>query len=155
MSHGPIREELDVLQTDLDDESPQVLGALVERALAEGALDAHLAPLTMKKGRPGIRVELLCKPQDRDRFVRLLLTETATLGVKVTCIDRYSLPRRFEEIELGGRTVRIKVAMLDGIAVRAVPEYEDCRTVAAEQNRPLRDVLAEASAIARRFLGPL
>ena len=154
MTDGLIREELDVLQTDVDDESPQVLGSLIERALIEGALDAHLAPLTMKKNRPGIRVEILCKPQDRERFVRLLLTETGTLGVKVRRIDRYSMPRRIEEIIVGGCTVHVKVAVLDGIAIRAVPEYEDCRAVAAEQGRPLRDVLAEATAIARRFLEP-
>lgn len=141
-----LREELDVLQTDIDDESPQVLGALIERALAEGALDAHLAPLFMKKNRPGTRVEVLCRPQDREKFLRLLMTETSTLGVKVMRAERYSLPRRFEEVDVEGERVRVKVALAGDEPMRAVPEFEDCRVAAEKLGVPTREVIDKAKA---------
>jgi uncharacterized protein (DUF111 family) len=138
------REELDVLQADLDDESPQVLAAFIERALAEGALDAHLTPILMKKGRPAVRLEVLARPDDRERFLRLILTETATLGVKVRRVERYALPRRFDTVEIDGHKVRIKVALLEGKAVRGVPEFEDCRRVALATGQPVRSVVEQA-----------
>ena len=147
-----IREELDVLQTDLDDESPQVLGALVEKLLGAGALDAHLAPLFMKKNRPGTRVEVLCRPEDRERLVLMLLRETATLGVKVRRTERYSLPRSFTTIRLYGAEVRVKQALWQGRVLRAVPEFEDCRRLAEEKGLVLRDVLEQARTAAAELV---
>lgn len=149
---GLNREELDVLQADVDDESPQVLGGLIDRALREGALDCHLAPLLMKKNRPGTRVELLCRAADREKFVRFLLVETSTLGVKARRVERYSLRRRIETVLVQGEKVDVKVAELDGEVLRAVPEYEDCRNVAEKRGLPLREVLEEARARSRLFL---
>jgi len=136
--------ELDVLQADVDDESPQVLAALIERALQEGALDAHLTPLTMKKSRPGTRVEILCRPDQRDAFIRMLLLETSTLGVKARRVERYAMPRRFEPLEVDGQPVRMKVALLDGQPVKAMPEFEDCRRAAAALGLPVREVIRRA-----------
>lgn len=141
-----IHEELDVLQSDIDDESPQVLGVLIERLLAEGVLDAHLTSLHMKRNRPGLRVEVLCHPTDRERFIRLLLAETSTLGVKARRVERYSLPRRFEEIQVRGKPIRIKVALLDGAPLRAVPEFSECQALAESLRLPVRQVLDEARA---------
>ena len=143
-----IKEELDVLQADVDDESPQVLGALIDRALEEGALDAHLSPLYMKKNRPGTRVEILCRPADREKFLRLLLTETTTLGVKARRVDRYSLPRRMEEVTVKGHRIRIKTALLDNHPLRSTPEFEDCRAAAKALGVPVRDVLEEVRGMA-------
>ena len=143
-----LREELDVLQTDLDDESPQVLGALIDRLLAAGALDAHLTPLLMKKGRPGTRVEVLAPPALREPLLLLLLTETRTLGVKVRRVERYSLPRETRTIQLRGHTIRLKVALLDGQPLRATPEFEDVRAAATALGLPLRPLLEEANAAA-------
>lgn len=139
-----LREELDVLQADVDDESPQVLAAACERALALGALDAHLAPLLMKKGRPGTRIEVLCRPEDRDRFLRFLLTETSTLGVKVRRVERYALERRFDTVNVEGQQIRVKVAVLDGEDLRGVPEFEDCRAAAEKLGKPVREVVEAA-----------
>lgn len=149
---GLNREELDVLQADLDDESPQVLGALIERCLSEGALDAHLTPLHMKKNRPGIRVEVLCRPDDRGKFLRLLLTETSTLGVKARRVERYSLDRRMEKIHLRGSDIAVKVAVLEGTAIRAVPEFADCAALAESLGLPVKQVLEEARALAADLL---
>ncbi len=149
---GLKREELDVLQADMDDESPQILGALVRRALREGALDCHLTSLHMKKNRPGTRVELLCRPEDRERFVRYLLVETSTLGVKVRRVERYALPRHQEQILIQGVKVRVKVATLDGKPIRAVPEYDDCLHAAEKNHLPLKRVLEEAEARCRHMI---
>jgi uncharacterized protein (DUF111 family) len=146
-------EELDVLQCDVDDESPQVLGALIDRALVAGALDAHLCPLVMKKNRPGTRVEVLCRPQDRDKFLRFLLAETSTLGVKARRVDRYALPRRMEEVEVVGQKVRVKLALAGEKVLRATPEFEDCRRASEKTGVALREVIEAARSVARKFLG--
>lgn len=130
-----------MLQADVDDESPQVLGALVETLLGAGALDATLAPIFMKKNRPGTRIEVLCLPDHRERFLRLLLTETSTLGVKARRIERYALPRRFDTVEVNGHSIRVKVAVLDGSDLKAMPEFEDCRRAAQAIGLPVRDVI--------------
>ncbi len=135
------KEELDVLQADMDDESPQVLAAFVELALQEGALDAHLTPIYMKKNRPGVRIEVLCRPEDRERMIKLLLVETSTLGVKARRAERYSLDRRIETVEFDGHSVRVKLALLDGRILRATPEYEDCKSIARKTGKPLREII--------------
>ncbi len=149
---GLRHEELDVLQADIDDESPQVLGGLMDRALREGALDCHLTSLQMKKNRPGTRVELLCRPEDRERFVRYLLVETSTLGVKVRRVERYSLHRHGDDVLIQGVKVRVKVAKLDGKPIRAVPEYDDCLHAAEKRGLPLKQVLEEARTRCRHLL---
>ena len=150
---GLIVETLDVLQADVDDESPQVLGALIGRLLAEGALDAHLTPLVMKKNRPGIRIEVLARQADSRRLTVLLLRETSTLGVKSHPVQRTSLPRRQEIVTLHGHDVRLKVALLDGVVLRANPEFEDCKSVADVTGRPLREIIEEARALGRKLVG--
>lgn len=149
------REELMVLQTDLDDESPQVLGALLPRLLDAGALDAHLQPLLMKKNRPGVRIEVLCREEERPALLRMIFRETGTLGVKARPVERYALARRTETVEVAGTRIRVKLALLDGEVLRAVPEFEDCRAVAEGEGRPLREIMELARLEARRFLtGP-
>lgn len=149
---GIVVEPLDVLQADVDDESPQVLGALIEKLLGAGALDAHLTPLLMKKNRPGTRIEVLCRVEESERFVRLLLLETSTLGVKARRVERHALARRMERVKLRGRTVRVKLALLDGRVIRAAPEFEDVKALAEASGRPLREVLDEAREAARVYI---
>ncbi|MCC5877031.1 MAG: DUF111 family protein [Candidatus Sumerlaeia bacterium] len=145
-------DHLIVLQTDIDDESPEVLAAVIPMLLNNGALDAHLTPLMMKKGRPGQRLEVLCREENRADLLRHLFRETSTLGVKVLPIERYALPRRTESIAVDGHDIRVKLATLDGEVLRAVPEFEDCQAVATKTGRPLREVMDAARAKARRFL---
>lgn len=145
-------DNLLVLQSDLDDESPEILGAVVQTLLDHGALDAHLTPLMMKKGRAGVRLEVLCREEQRADLLRLIFRETSTLGVKARPTVRYSLQRETRSVKVDGHDIRVKVAMLDGEILRAVPEFEDCRTVSSKTGRPLRDIMDAARAEARRFL---
>ena len=146
--------ELALLACDLDDESPQVLADAQARALALGALDCVLIATHMKKGRPGVRVELLCAVEDSRRFVEFLLTHTATLGVRESRVLRHALRREERRVAVRGSEVRTKVALLDGRVLRAVPEFEDCRALAERQGIPSRQVLDEAKGAALALLEP-
>jgi len=99
----------------------------------------------MKKGRPGLLLGALCVPARRDQVARVLLTETSTLGVRFTAVERQALQRELVPVETRYGTVLVKVARLDGKVVNAQPEYDDCEARALEFGVPVKEVLAEAS----------
>lgn len=136
--------ELDFFQADLDDESPEVLGSVLKRLLEEGALDATASGLAMKKGRPGVRIEVLAQSGDRGRILSILLRETSTLGVRRQTVERYALARREGHVEVNGRRIGVKVALWEGKAIKAKPEFEDCSAVAKELDLPVREVIRRA-----------
>jgi uncharacterized protein (DUF111 family) len=99
----------------------------------------------MKKGRPGLLLGALCEPARRDAVARVLLTETGTLGVRFTAVERQALRRELKAVETRYGTVLVKVAWLDGRVVNAQPEYDDCAALASERGVPVKEVLAEAA----------
>jgi uncharacterized protein (DUF111 family) len=139
-------ESLVVLECNLDDTSGQLVATAIARALEAGALDAWAAPITMKKGRPGLTLGALCDPAHRSAVARVLLTETSTLGVRFTAVERQALQRELTPVETRYGTVLVKVARLDGKVVNAQPEYDDCEALALEHGLPVKEVLAEAAA---------
>jgi pyridinium-3,5-bisthiocarboxylic acid mononucleotide nickel chelatase len=139
-------EALDLLETSIDDMNPEVYGYVLERLLAEGALDAHLAPVIMKKNRPGVVLNVLCRPDDSARLRALLFAETTTLGIRTQRVARHCLPRASEWVETPYGAVRVKVARWDGDSLKAAPEYEDCRAAAQAHGIPLREVYRAALA---------
>ncbi len=143
---GPRARRVAVLETALDDESPQVLGALVPRLLAAGALDAMVVPATMKKGRPGAWLVVVAEPARADALAHLLLAETSSLGVRVRLDERVELERRIERVETPYGPVDVKIATLPGGAERAMPEFESVRQLAERAGRPLREVSEAALA---------
>ena len=150
---GPVgRRRVAVLETALDDENPQFVGALVPRLLAAGALDAMVVPATMKKGRPGVWLVVIGEPERADSLARLLLTETSSLGVRVRLDERLELSRRAEAVVTAFGPVTVKVATLPDGGERAVPEFESVRAAAERAGRPLREV-AEAALAAWRGRG--
>lgn len=132
--------EIEVLEANIDDLSPQVLGFAMERLMEQGALDVTLQPVEMKKGRPATSLRVLAKPEDKERLAGLIFAETSTLGLRIYRAERRVQPRSWVEVETPHGPVRIKVAG-NGFA----PEYEDCRKVALQTGTPLKDVLAAAS----------
>ena len=134
-----------VLEANLDDLNPQVFGYVMERALAEGALDVFGTPVQMKKNRPGMLLTVLCRPADADRLAKLLFTETTTLGVRRREERRQVLRRESVSVETPWGEVRMKVAHLNGSVANFAPEYEDCRRIAGEHHLPLKTVMQEAS----------
>jgi len=130
-----------VLEANLDDSSPEVLGYALERLLEAGALDVTLAPLFMKKNRPGTLLTVIARPEDQERLAGLLFAETSTLGVRIHAAERRVQARRFVEIETPHGTVRMKVSEEGHYA----PEYEDCRRLAQTSGVPLKEIIAEAN----------
>lgn len=145
-ARAPNVETLVVLEANLDDAPPQLLGHLVDRLLAAGARDAWILPAVMKKGRPGHLLSALAEPKDADTLTRLLFTEGTTLGVRRTTVERHALERRFERVETSHGAVQVKLGLEGGRILNAWPEYEECRRVAEAAGVPLKQVWAEALA---------
>lgn len=149
-SAAGIVEELVQLASDIDDMSPEYLAATADLLRGAGALDVVLLATTMKRGRPGTRVEVLARPADADRLELLLLTETTTIGVRRTEVRRRALPRKLQTVDVLGHPVAVKVVQLPGGGVRAKPEFTDVQRVAEQTGRPLRDIFQLAADQAER-----
>ena len=136
-----------MLETALDDASPQLLAYVAEQALAAGALDAMLTPVLMKKGRPGTLLTVLCAPESSAALERMLLRETPTLGLRIRQDRRVCLERRHVPVETAYGSIRIKIGTTGhGEERNAAPEFEDCRAAAQRHNAPLK--LVQAAALA-------
>jgi uncharacterized protein (TIGR00299 family) protein len=139
-------ERLWVLEANLDDCSGQLVARAIEAALEAGALDAWAAPLTMKKGRPGVLLGALCEEARRGAVTAALFAETTTLGVRRHAVERDVLGRRWETVETVHGPVRVKVALQGDREVGAQPEYDDCLARARERGVAVREVMAAALA---------
>jgi uncharacterized protein (TIGR00299 family) protein len=133
-----------VLEANIDDLNPQVFGYVVDRLLAEGALDAFGIPVQMKKSRPGMLLTVLCRPEDASDLTHLIFTETSTLGVRQREEKRQILTREWVTVATRWGDVRLKVASMNGTITNYAPEYEDCRRIAVERHVPLKNVMQEA-----------
>ncbi len=137
-------ETITVLESNLDDLSPQVVGYVMDRLLEEGALDAFCVPVQMKKNRPGALLTVLCRSEDAARLTRLVFAETTTLGVRQREEKRRVLARRWINVATPWGEVRMKIASMNGTVTTYAPEYEDCRKIAAGHHVPLKSVMDEA-----------
>jgi hypothetical protein len=142
-----------VIETNLDDMAPNLIAALAEDLMAAGALDVAVVPALMKKGRPGHVLTVMSPPDLTARLSDLLLRRSTTLGVRVMPVQRVLADRRIIEVTTALGSVRVKVKELDGRAVDVAPEYEDCRRIARETGRDVREVMRLVDAAARRELG--
>lgn len=131
---------ISVLEANIDDSSPQLLGYATERLLEAGALDVTLEAVQMKKNRPGTLLRVIAQPERQESLAQLIFAETTTLGLRVYTAERRVKARRIEEVETRYGKVRIKVSE-DG---SSAPEYEDCRGLALQTGTPLKEVLAAA-----------
>jgi uncharacterized protein (TIGR00299 family) protein len=134
---------LTMIETNLDDVSPEILGFVMEKAFDEGALDCWFTPIQMKKNRPATLVSILCQKEDKDKFVGLLVRETPTLGVRVSETERICLKREVKTIDTRFGEIPVKVARFGGEIVNVKPEFETLREIARRENLPLREVEAE------------
>ncbi len=145
-SNEDFYETVTVLETALDDATPQLLAHVAEQALALGALDVMLAPVIMKKGRPGTLLTILANPVDAVKFESLLLRETTTLGVRSRQDRRVCLDRSHTPVGTPYGEIRMKVGSRAGDNLSATPEFEDCRAAAAAHDVPVKRVLQETVA---------
>jgi pyridinium-3,5-bisthiocarboxylic acid mononucleotide nickel chelatase len=139
-------EGLWVVEANLDDSTPQLLGHLVERLLAGGALDAWVTPVVMKKGRPGHLLSAMVEGSRREAVVDLMLRESTTLGVRSYPVERQALERDWVEVETPWGKVRVKRGLRGGEVLNAHPEFEDCRRIAEAAGVPVKQVMAAALA---------
>jgi pyridinium-3,5-bisthiocarboxylic acid mononucleotide nickel chelatase len=139
-SANATQETVALLETQLDDLSPQVIGYLYDELLAAGALDVFTQAIGMKKSRPGILLSVLCAPDCVNSCEALLFQETTTLGIRRTIQQRTVLQRQVETIATSLGSVRVKVAHYGDRLVNAQPEYEDCAQLARQHQIPLQEV---------------
>ena len=139
-----------VLETALDDLSPQVLAYVTETALTRGALDVMLTPTIMKKGRPGTLLTILCDASESEALQRLILSETSTLGLRIRQDRRACLDRSHTTVKTEYGDIRIKVGSLAGEELNAAPEFEDCRAAALAHQVAVKQVQQAAIAAYRR-----
>ncbi len=147
-SAGLRAETVVLLSSRIDDQTPELLAAAVERLMAAGALDAALTPLVMKKGRPAVEVSVMARLEDAERLAKLLLVETGSLGVRHQEVRRWVLDREADTVETEFGPVRIKVGRIQGERPMVAPEYEDVRRLAAAAGVPARVVYEAALAAA-------
>jgi uncharacterized protein (TIGR00299 family) protein len=140
-------ETVTVIETALDDLSPQVLAYVAETALAKGALDVMLTPVIMKKGRPGTLLTVLCKPAESVAMERLILTETSTLGVRIRQEHRNRLDRSYAAVSTVYGEIRMKIGSRGGEALNVAPEFEDCRKAAELHHVAVKQVQQAAIAV--------
>lgn len=136
----PEATSVSVIEANIDDATPEVLGYAMDRLLAAGALDVTLSPLQMKKNRPATLLRVIAKPEDQEAMTALIFAETTTFGLRFYTAERRVQSRRHIDVDLGYGTVRMKISG-DGTSS---PEFEDCRKLAESTGRPLRTILADA-----------
>ena len=141
------REQDTVLQveTNLDDVNPQIYEHVMEQLLSRGALDVTLAPVIMKRGRPGVVLICLVAQAQLDQVLDVVFQETTALGVRVCEVMRQILPRRFLSVKVPGGVVRMKIADVNDTTTKAAPEYLDCKRIAERTGRPVKSVLDDAA----------
>jgi uncharacterized protein (TIGR00299 family) protein len=144
-------DQVAILETNLDDINSEILGYVIEKALAAGALDAFHTAIQMKKNRPGVLLTILCARQEQDGFTELLLRETSALGVRRYSAERRKLKRTLSTVETPLGSVEVKFGTLDGKQIHAAPEFESCKRLALERGVPLKEVYqAAVAAVASR-----
>jgi hypothetical protein len=141
ISAGADTEQLALLAADIDDMSGEYLASAADSLRDAGALDVVLLQTVMKKGRPGVRIEILCRLADATRLEDLVLRESSTIGVRRSEVSRRALPRTAGSVEVFGQQVAVKTVQLPGGGQRAKAEYEDVHRAARETGRTTADIL--------------
>ena len=133
-----------VIEAEIDDMNPQIFGVLMDRLLAQGALDVFYTPIQMKKNRPGTLLSVIAAPESREMLMATIFRETTTIGVRYRDMTRECLDRRTVTVTTSVGDVRIKVAARNGQVLNASPEFDDCVRLGAEHDVPAKNVQAMA-----------
>jgi len=143
-------ETLLMIETNIDDISPQVVGYVMDCAFELGALDCYLTHTQMKKNRPGLLVSILCRPDEREKFLQMIFAETTTIGARSYEVSRRALARMTVRVETQFGPIDVKVAHTNNGGVNAMPEFEQCRAAARKAGVPLREVQEAARSAYRK-----
>jgi pyridinium-3,5-bisthiocarboxylic acid mononucleotide nickel chelatase len=134
-----------VIECEIDDMNPQIFGVVMEKLYAAGALEVFYVPVQMKKNRPGTLLTVVAAPQLRSAMSDIIFSETTTIGLRYSEVERDCLTREHVDVETPVGKVRMKLAWRDGRLVNAVPEFDDCARLAAAQKLPVKEVQALAT----------
>ncbi|MFW5901774.1 MAG: nickel pincer cofactor biosynthesis protein LarC [Thermodesulfobacteriota bacterium] len=137
-------DRVQLIETGIDDMNPEVYAYLMERLMAEGALDVWMIPAYMKKNRPGTLLQVLCPFSVREGLIRSILSETTTIGLRYYDVNRRVLKRQSVTVDTPYGPVAAKQVTLPDGGVRIAPEYEACRQAAQDHNVPLQTVYTAA-----------
>ncbi len=138
--HGFENKNLILLETNIDDLSPQILGYVMDKAFELGCLDCWFTPIQMKKNRPATLVSILCETDKKEILTELLYTETSTLGVRIKRVERNCLPREIVKIETEFGEIDVKIARFKGKIINSKPEFENLKEIAERENLTLQEV---------------
>ena len=133
-----------LIETNIDDMNPQLYDHVIEKLLAQGAQDAYLTPIIMKKGRPGILLSVLCDRKSSDAVLDTLFRETTSIGVRIRETGRMKLQREVRQVETSYGTVRVKISRRGDEIMTVTPEYDDCRRIADAEKVPVKEVMESA-----------
>jgi pyridinium-3,5-bisthiocarboxylic acid mononucleotide nickel chelatase len=148
------QNDLLLLETNIDDMSPELCGYAMEQLFERGALDVWFTPIQMKKNRPAVMLSVLAHPELQGAIVETIFQETSTLGLRVQTVGRHHAAREIVKFDSSLGQVSVKLKRLEGKVTSLSPEYEDCRRIALEHGLPLREVYRIVSAEANdRFIG--
>ncbi|EDY21187.1 conserved hypothetical protein [Chthoniobacter flavus Ellin428] len=145
MSGGYETDTVTRLDTNLDDSSPEILGATMDKLLAAGALDVWFTPIHMKKNRPAVMLSVLCEVGHVEPMADIIFRETSAFGLRTEQIVRLKLERRFEKVQTEFGEVIVKLGLKNGEVVQAAPEFESCRAVSEKSGQPLRAIYEAAT----------
>ncbi|MDA3904035.1 MAG: nickel pincer cofactor biosynthesis protein LarC [Desulfuromusa sp.] len=140
--------QVQLLETNIDDSTPEQLGNLLELLLAAGALDAGYIPLQMKKNRPGNLLTVVCRPEQAEKLATLVMRESSAIGVRSSRCDRYRLNRRSASVKTDIGSAKVKLIFDGQEFLRLTPEYDDCRELARKTGQPLQQIYRQVETTA-------
>ncbi len=130
-----------MIEANIDDSSPQLLGAFFDTAFKLGALDVFLTPIFMKKNRMASKLTLMAEIDKIDRLIEAIFKETTSIGVRYLPVERRVLERESLTVDVLGEKVAVKIAYLEGQEVNIQPEFNDCLRLAKKNNLPVKQVI--------------
>jgi hypothetical protein len=139
------RDTITRMETNIDDLSPEMVGAVTEQLLKAGALDVFVTPIQMKKNRPGVQLTVLCEEAAMGQLAELIFRNTTSFGIRMERMERLKLERKFEKVATAYGEVTVKIGLLRGETIQVSPEYESCKAASEKTGTPIR-VIHEAAA---------
>jgi len=138
------RDTIMRMETNIDDLSPEIIGAVTGQLLEAGALDVFLTPIQMKKNRPGVQLTALCEEAAVARVAELIFRQTTSFGLRMDRVDRLKLARAFETVQTAYGPVTVKIGSLAGETVQVSPEFESCKALSEQTGQPIRAIYEAA-----------
>lgn len=121
--------------------SSEVYSYIYERFIDDGALDIYTQSIYMKKNRPATKLCILCKEEDLNKFIDLMMLQTSTFGIRYSKYNRVTLDRKFTKIDTGYGKITVKLGYYNGKLIRVTPEYEECKKIAIDKNMSLNNLV--------------